>query len=198
MNKDSFAPVAALLMLALGSALSLVLAIINASAVSSASSGIYSLGGDVLFVVVGALNIAATVFAVIAVILSRKNARFNVLLPIVGAPFALSFLVGMIGGVMRSWQYTQVVEILYFIFILVAALAFAGVCVGFVTRKKSFIALFGLAVISVACAFVPVITGNAYIVDAIMNYIPSCVIIAAIAVLAVGTGKADTTNEKEV
>ena len=195
LDKDSFAPVAALLAAALGSVLSLLFAILNVTAMDG-REGIFAAGDDVIFVYAGAVNIAACVFAAVAVILSRRDPRFKIMLTLIGAPFAVSFLLGMIGGIMRRGQYTNVVEILYFIFLLIAALALAAVFTRFISRKKSLLALGGLSVIAVLCAFIPVFTGNVDIVAALQHYIPSCVIIASFAVLAAGADHEEVADEK--
>ena len=195
LNADSFAPIAALLVALLGSVLSLAFAITNVTSMGD-TPGIYAAGEDVIFVVAGAVNIAACVVAAVFAVLSRVKPQLKTLLPFIGAPFVAPFLLGMIGGIMRLGQYTNVVEILYFIFLLVAALALAAVFTRFISRKKSLLALCGLTVIAVLCAFIPVFTGNVEIVAALERYIPSCVIIASFAVIAAGADNAEATDEK--
>lgn len=196
LEKNSFAPVVASLCAALGSALALTFAVRNVSGVGK-EAGYYAAGEDVLFVVSAAFGVFAALCFIAAVVMPSFMPKLRVLLPFVGAPYAFSFLLAMIGGIIRSGQYAGVIEILYFIFVLVSGGGFAVTVTGFLPRKKSLIALFGLAGIGLLCAFIPVWTGGVEIMTALTRYIPSVVILAAFAALALGVETKESGLEKQ-
>ena len=145
-------------------------------------------GFQPLFVAAGVVTaVGATAFS--AVLLVARSGRMGSLpLVIPAGVISVGFMLNMIFALLVRGTPHMSVEVLTFIFSLIAVLAVGLTSAGVVKRTKAVIATGAMGVLSVIMPFIPYFTGDCTIAETLMC-LPFAAVLGAYAFALAGTGE---------